>query len=154
MEAADLEWSGTLVPGLLQQYHDRYHVLAPAPLSLALIPSMVWVPMMGGERTHIQKEQNQFRLNSQDFCSSNLGLNPTLNRVMLATEQRRRPSSHLILALDTSSPASPPTNVPTATTWGNIKYRSPTKITGHTQSVQDAATQSQSFKTGIGNCFI
>ena len=78
---------------------------APTPKLLA----QYWSPL--GRRCQCQesREENQLRPKSQGFCSSSQGPNPALDGVMLATKQRRSPSSPLALDLTPPPLAPPPT---------------------------------------------
>ena len=73
------------------------------------------------ENTHTERGLSQLTPATRGFCSSNLLPNLTLNKAVLATEQRGRPTSHLALALSALSPAPPSTTVIAAgTPWGKM----------------------------------
>ena len=89
-----------------------------------------------------------------------LGSCPCPNRVVIATEERGSPSSHLALALDGPSPAPPHTKVVAARTpCGKIrsvlisKPALPPKPLGTFRLYMDTPTQGHIFKTGVSNCF-
>lgn len=73
-------------------------VLSPALLAPEVLLSgeQEAMPDSGGEVT-LKKKQRQFVLNSQGFCSNNVGPDPTFNKVMRVTEKRK--CSYLISAL-------------------------------------------------------
>lgn len=71
-----------------------------------------------GENTHLK---GNLKPDPQIFCSRNLKPAPTPDWTMTATEQRRSPSSHLALALTSSSQAPSPPKLRVANTpWGKM----------------------------------
>lgn len=120
-----------------------------------------------GQRCHCQeggecilRGNKTLKSGTQGFCFNTFLPNPTSNRVLMVTDHRISPSSHLALSLATPSPNSPHAKVITASThwrkmWPvlNSDPAFPSKLVGTCILHRGTPTQRHPFRTKIGNCF-
>ena len=130
-------------------------MLVPAPLTPALFTSGERMPVLGEGRTH----KAYLKPDPQIFCSRNLKPAPTPDWTMTATEQRRSPSSHLALAVTSSSQAPFPTKLRVASTpWGKmwLVFMSdpalPSKPQGTARLYRNTPTQEKSLQDCTESC--
>ena len=77
---------------------------AAAHLVPSLLPSEARALVLGRQGI-LQREWSKLGLDLQGFFSSNMGPDTSANMVVLTTERRQSPGSHLVLALVSSSSA-------------------------------------------------
>ena len=129
-----------------------------ASLVPVLLPSGAKLSLLGWGKVHTYREWNEFESDLQGFCPSTLGPDPIPDRVVMTSEHKRSPSSHVALALAPSL-GPPPTkviaaNIPWGKMWSMLTSDTelPPKSLG-THKLPDAPTQGHHLKTRISICF-